>query len=411
MVEADIVELRGFDSYRVSLGDEMRGERASLGKSLLDVQRELRIKAAHIDAIESANPDGVPHRGFVTGYVRAYARYLGMDEDAVLRRFCEESGFTPPSAAPLAAGALSAGRAAAPGARRADLDAVIAGSRLAAASRAASVNASFGAVVSGVASLGVLCGLVGGLGYGAWTMLENIQRVDFAPLPQAPEALAAAPEIDMMMRIARAGAVPGPMIDASALAAVYAAQEVGPPPSAPRDGPISALDPESAGVYAAASAPKPEDFVTAALDPAFVVALAATENGEPSAVVSAEPAPDAAPRPPEAEVRGVALVIDSEAWVRVRDGSGRVVHEKLMQAGESWRAPEAAQGFTLRAGNAGGVFLEVDGVRHGPLGRPGGVVSNVLLDASAIRAALPKAVAETPARAEPVSLSAALADR
>ncbi len=110
-------------------------------------------------------------------------------------------------------------------------------------------------------------------------------------------------------------------------------------------------------------------------------------------------------------MKGVALVIDSEAWVRVRDGSGRVVHEKLMQAGESWRAPEAAQGFTLRAGNAGGVFLEVDGVRHGPLGRPGGVVSNVLLDASAIRAALPEAVAETPPSAAPVALSAALAER
>jgi broad specificity phosphatase PhoE len=35
--------LRGFDDYDVSLGDLMRGERATLGKSLLDAQRELRL--------------------------------------------------------------------------------------------------------------------------------------------------------------------------------------------------------------------------------------------------------------------------------------------------------------------------------------------------------------------------------
>ena len=35
---------KGFDDYDVSLGDLMRGERATMGKSLLDVQRELPSK-------------------------------------------------------------------------------------------------------------------------------------------------------------------------------------------------------------------------------------------------------------------------------------------------------------------------------------------------------------------------------
>mgnify|MGYP007121940889 FL=1 len=32
-----------FDDFELRLGDIMRGERATLGKSLLDVQRDLRI--------------------------------------------------------------------------------------------------------------------------------------------------------------------------------------------------------------------------------------------------------------------------------------------------------------------------------------------------------------------------------
>jgi hypothetical protein len=47
--------LMGFDDFDVRLGDLMRGERATLGKSLLDVQRDLKIKASYIAAIENAD--------------------------------------------------------------------------------------------------------------------------------------------------------------------------------------------------------------------------------------------------------------------------------------------------------------------------------------------------------------------
>ncbi len=58
--EDEPVEPTGFDAFELRLGDLMRGERATLGKSLLDVQRELRIKAAYIAAIENADPDRHP---------------------------------------------------------------------------------------------------------------------------------------------------------------------------------------------------------------------------------------------------------------------------------------------------------------------------------------------------------------
>ena len=39
---------KGFDDFELKLGDTLRGERATLGKSLVEVQNELKIKAAYI---------------------------------------------------------------------------------------------------------------------------------------------------------------------------------------------------------------------------------------------------------------------------------------------------------------------------------------------------------------------------
>ena len=62
-------KLKGFDDYQTFLGDIMRGERATLGKSLLDVQRELKIKAAYIAAIENSDPTAFRNAG-VCGRIR-----------------------------------------------------------------------------------------------------------------------------------------------------------------------------------------------------------------------------------------------------------------------------------------------------------------------------------------------------
>ena len=87
------VTQQGFDDFELRLGDQMRGERATMGKSLLDVQRDLRIKATYIAAIENCDLSAFESPGFVAGYVRSYARYLGLDPDEAFRRFCAESKF------------------------------------------------------------------------------------------------------------------------------------------------------------------------------------------------------------------------------------------------------------------------------------------------------------------------------
>ena len=90
----NVEEPRGFDAFDLRLGDLMRGERATLGKSLLDVEREIRIRASYIAAIENADPNAFDTPGFIPGYVRSYARYLGMDPDEAFDTFCKECGFS-----------------------------------------------------------------------------------------------------------------------------------------------------------------------------------------------------------------------------------------------------------------------------------------------------------------------------
>ena len=93
MVQDSDKVFRSFDAYEISLGELLRGERATLGKTREQVQKDLKIKAEFIEAIEKCDLTGLDNRSFLAGYVRTYARYLGLDPEQVYKRFCHESGF------------------------------------------------------------------------------------------------------------------------------------------------------------------------------------------------------------------------------------------------------------------------------------------------------------------------------
>ena len=86
--------LQQFDDFEVTLGDIMRGERATLGKSITDVRLELRLSNKYILAIESGDVSAFRCLKFVPGYVRSYAHYLGLNPDQAFATFCVETGFS-----------------------------------------------------------------------------------------------------------------------------------------------------------------------------------------------------------------------------------------------------------------------------------------------------------------------------
>lgn len=356
----------GLGPYEFSLGDELRGERATLGKTLLDIQRDLRIKAAYIAAIEDAKPEVFPNPSFIAGYVRSYARYLGLDPDEVFRRFCRESGFTgragaaamPPK--PATGAAVKTGGFVSPIAR---LDA------------GSLPQVPFAAI----GSLVVMAGLVVGLGYGGWTVLQNIQRVQFAPVEEMPVAVA---EMDPLAQPASPAPADPDYTDlaepvtTTALADLYRQQELEVPIVAPRDGPIAAIDPDRVGLLARPSA-SADALAAAAEGPAVASALVTAPDEIAGLVAAVATVPAAAP---------VSIVAERAAWVRVYLENGTVLFESILEKGQSYTPPSGSETPLVWAGNSGSVYARVGDTLYGPLGSGTRAAKDVSLAPPAITA-------------------------
>ena len=384
---------RGFDSFDMRLGDEMRGERATLGKSLMDVQRELRIKASYIAAIENADLSQFDSLSFVAGYVRSYARYLDMDPEIVFARFCEESGFGGIEAlkpmesevsrrTALGAALAKPGPGLALGPKKALPVDPLAGAGNPFARKASPVFAGFEPGALG--SLAVLMLLVGGIGYGGWTVVQEIQRVQVAPVEQEPQLVAELDPIATASDPIAEDAGAAVVARQDALTQLYRPQALEAPILTARDAPISTIRPGTVGVLASAEpsglagpdalpADGPEAAnIALAVDAALLDAVAEVEDAAATPRVLAE-TPDA-----------VVLVAARETWVRVRDAGGATLFEKVMQSGETYEVPVAEVPAELRTGNSGALYFSVAGQTYGPVAPGVQVVSGIALAADAV---------------------------
>lgn len=398
-------EEKGAVEYEFRLGDELRGERATLGKTLLDVQRDLRIKAAYVAAIEDMDLSVFPNQSFIPGYVRSYARYLHLDPDTVYRRFCAESGFSNPKSHPApmrpAKGGATAAFPGGPGS-------AATGSFQSPFPLARSAAGGLMRLpVSAIGSSLVMALMIGGLGYGAWAVLQNIQRVQFAPVDDLPQAYAGVAPLDEPEVVASAtDAVPNDLatpVAATALAELYRRQEAEVPILVPRDGPIAALDPDRSVptlIRAAASPqlPQPGDRLVASnsLAEAILARVEASVSGPaqasgPTLVQAAAIAGDgttgqAGPLGPVASPASGALSVVAEraAWIRVYLPSGTILFEQILEKGQSYTPPEGVGETLVWAGNAGSVYVRVGQELHGPLGSGTRAVRDVVLSQQAI---------------------------
>jgi hypothetical protein len=358
---AQDVQTRGFDDYALRLGDIMRGERATLGKSLLDIQRELKIKAAYIAAIENADPSAFDTPGFIAGYVRSYARYLGMDPDAAFATFCKESGFATAHGMSEQASSLKN--------RVADTSRSSAGKDIFLSSRTPFVPARESVFAQlelrAIGSVLVLVGMIAGLGYGGWTILQEVQRVQFAPVEQAPVVVS---ELDPLAGGGNGFNVVGDALadvtlpSPDALDRLYRPQALDVPVMVARDTPIATLTPRMIG--ALASGPDGPAIAQVAVD--LPIALADVLP-TPSIQVVEPPAPQ------------VQLVAARPAWVRVQAADGVVLFEGIMEPGQNFVLPATEDPAILRVGESGAMYFAVNGQHYGPVGQRGVVTSNVVL--------------------------------
>lgn len=371
----------GYDLLDVPLGDLMRGERATLGKSLLDVERELRIRATYIAAIENSDIGAFQSQGFIAGYVRSYARYLNIDPEWTFRRFCEETGFRGIHGT-AAQGGAGVKRTVAMAPRRMDPNEVMSSSRI---SYAPTRESLFSKVEPGaLGSVAVLLVLALGIGYGAWAILNDIQRLQIAPIDEAPAIPLA--QLDPLVGVRGPAnttpsatgegapvnadtsgggtlafdiALPGPETGSP----LYRPQALEAPLLTPRDGALATLDPNEVGTLAAPVA-----------------------EAAPTGVAPQSPAATGTVQVTSARADEVMLFATRPTWVRVYTAAGDTIEEVTLNAGDSYTVPADVAAPLLRTGNAGSLYFAVNGVALGPSGVGATIVRDVDLTADAITA-------------------------
>lgn len=321
-------------------------ERRSL--ALTDVSARLRIRRPYLEAIEEGRFGELPGAVYVSGFLRQYAEFLGLDPEQVLKSYQAESDGSvhhrPVLNFPMPR----------PEERTPRLWLVI------------------GALV--------LAGIV----YALWYRHQEALRVgqdliqavpsrlaDLVPSPQ-PIVPAAPPIVLPPVQTAQTPATPAPAVPAPAAQApaVIPAPVPAPAPVAP---PVAQAPSAPIPVSPAPVSPVPQ---TPAATPAPV---------PPPAAVAAAPAPTAsAPAAAQnsygaAEPGRIRVEATAPAWIQVRGPNNEQIFTRLLNAGERYQVPDRA-GLTLLTGNAGGVRIVVDGQPLAPLGAEGEVKRGIPLD-------------------------------
>jgi cytoskeleton protein RodZ len=309
-----------------AVGRLLRDQREARGLGLSEVEKSLRIRHQHLEAIEEGRFDKLPGAAYIPAFLRAYAAHVGLDPEKVMTAY-HLSGPVPikrpltlPADFPIVE-------------RRAPI---------------------------GLAVLTVL--LVVGAGYAAWHYLPREQAVVAEKVPPVPDRLLASRPATPAATDAATAAAPAPPASEvrSAPAALPAEawpvrrESVAPPTQAP-----SQAAPLAPPVVVAVPAPPPPPAVVAvpAPPPPPVIstpAIGQAQAAQPPAPVeqprvAPAPAPveEAVARTPAADAAAANLPVKVDtpvrvwrnSWVELRAPDGDVLAQTYVRAGESYVVP------------------------------------------------------------------------
>jgi cytoskeleton protein RodZ len=348
------LELKGYDSYTVTLGDKLRGERATLGKTLEDVERETRLRIEFLLGIENADISAFPAPSFIAGYVRSYASHLNMDPEECFIQFCKESGFIGLQSQINGTKKNKVVKA------TKHLDDPILNPQI---PKNKIQNGKFNNFsISGLFSLTALLILIFGLGYGGVTVLNEVQKVNLSPLNQLPSIKTNTSTLSNENSFFEKINTNNLNIASNAdLENLYRPTELILPLLTPRDGPISAIDPSSSGVYAQG-------------DKSLIDLEIETSTFKITQ----------APQVTEKEPKAIYVIAQKPAWVRIFEPNGNILFENILDTGQRYKVPKSAKSAMLRAGNSGFVYLMIGDDFYGPLGTSTGVAKKVNLQSEMI---------------------------
>ena len=353
-----------YDSYDISLGELLRGERATLGKSCLDVQKDLKIKAQYIKAIEKCDIRSLENKSFIAGYVRTYAKYLGLDPDYVYDRFCKESGFISSD--------LNSFRPAKKR-KKEKISSIPINANFLSLSKFS--DNKFKISLTGnfiIKKLLPLCSLFLIL-FGVLLTMQiilDIQRLEIIPIDQEPYSSVELQNVNKeLFALTNKNFVARDLnpdsIEKKSLSNLYSTRDEIFPVVQNRDSPISKIDPNSYGLFL-----KTEKM----LNPIAIEKDLAETNKD---FIKIEEEKTLVLRP---KVPTLKLFAFDKSWIRLKDQKGDIYFERNLKKGEELIIPNELFSGSLRAGNSTKVFFIIDDNIFGPLSNKGSVVKNFSID-------------------------------
>ncbi|MCR0982525.1 helix-turn-helix domain-containing protein [Roseomonas populi] len=336
------------------VGEELRDARLALGATLEEVADSLRINRRYLAALEEGRSRDLPGPAYAVGFVRTYARALGLDADDMARRYRET-------------GAPGKGR-----------DLVF-----------PEPVPERGIPAGAVILLGVVI-MVGA--YAAWWRWSGSadRTVDqVPPVPARIEQAARDARQATGMPPADTAPVLPPTLGQATPGTAAGRPGVTPPPPG---GPAAAQPPAAAVPPAAgpAAAPAPAGTAQPGFRPPALPGTAPSPGAAPMPA-AATPAPAApAPPPPTTPTspteppNRLTLRATDESWVQIRDPrSGQTVLNRVLRAGETYAVPR--EGLVLTTGKAQGLEIVVDGQASPVLEGRTGVVRDIQLNPDQLR--------------------------
>jgi cytoskeleton protein RodZ len=300
---------------RVNPGETLRQARESNGWSLAEVALKLNLTVGSLSNLEAGDFDKLPGHTFARGYIRAYAKLLGMDQAVLVQQFDQSTGTDSKGS-----NVHSLGRIEEP------------------------VRVSH--TILRIVSLLLLVAVVGG-GF-VWWQDQTSQRtkdlISLSPEHVEVEGADGTTQIHPLDEPEDQAVAEGQTDNATALAlpqadtATQAPAET-PAPVAPATAPIDATPATPAPAAPAVAVPT----VTAPVAPAA-------------------PAPTAtAPAAPAVAGQGqVQLQFTADCWTQVTDGAGKVLLSGLKRKGESVSL-SGKPPFSVRLGYARGAQVSYNG--------------------------------------------------
>lgn len=304
----------------LSPGAQLRAAREQRGETINEVAFALKLNPRQIVALEENDFEALPGMALVRGFMRNYARHLGIDAAPLLDAVQQMSGGSTVDLSPI---------------RNAD------GDLPSGAARRRSTRWSGWLVVVLIAA--VLAGW-----YFDWFRTEPVMSEDAAPLssesqPVEPASPPAEPPAARESSAEPTASMPAAGTDAAAAEAA--------PPVGSESAAAPAAEAAAADAPASAAAPAASSAVAEG-SPAAATAAATATVTENTETAAATPAAEG--------LSQLAFSFRGESWVEVRDAGGQTILSGINAPGTT-RTVQGRPPFALVVGNSAQVGLEHDG--------------------------------------------------